>query len=198
MARHKTSLSEKFKQKGSKKPSTERKQAVANFLYRDENSLLLSGKRDTITKTKQKMQRTVLTKLLFQLHALYQTEVEPHLSVSYNLYKNALLSLNQRPEIDIPALVWNMKISIFWSANYLKEDCWQPTAFQSYWKWLYMILKAKHAWIVCMCKLLLWLNWFPWQTALRFLGNNWRGLHQQMVRKPLQRFKKTAQGQSRT
>lgn len=85
MARKKTSSSEKFKQRGSKKLSTERKQAVVNFLSRDENSLL-AGKKDTITKNKQKMQRRVLTKPLLELHAQYQTEVEQHLSISYRQF----------------------------------------------------------------------------------------------------------------
>lgn len=86
MAKQKANVSEKFKPRGSKKLSTQRKQAVVNFLTRDENSRLLSGKRDTITKNKQKMQRRVLTKPLIELHAQYQTEVEPHLSLSYRQF----------------------------------------------------------------------------------------------------------------
>lgn len=86
MARQKGSLSEKFKQRGSKKLSTERKQAVINFLSRDENSRLLAGKKDTITKNKLKMQRRVLTKPLIELHAQYKTEVQQHLSMSYRQF----------------------------------------------------------------------------------------------------------------
>ncbi|KAL7388626.1 hypothetical protein ABVT39_017872 [Epinephelus coioides] len=85
-ARQRVGLSEKFKQRGSKKLSAERKQAVINFLSRDENSRLLAGKKDTITKNKQKMQRRVLTKPLTELHAQYHKEVEQHLSMSYRQF----------------------------------------------------------------------------------------------------------------
>ena len=86
MAKQTVGLSEKFKQRGSKKLSAERKQAVINFLSRDENSRLLAGKKDTITKNKQKMQRRVLTKPLIEIHAQYQTEVEQQLSMSYRQF----------------------------------------------------------------------------------------------------------------
>ena len=86
MARQSQGLSEKFKQRGGKKLSGERKQAVIKFLSRDENSTLLAGKKDTITKNKQKVQRRVLTKPLTELHTEYQTEVEQHLSMSYRQF----------------------------------------------------------------------------------------------------------------
>ncbi|XP_051519230.1 uncharacterized protein LOC127420748 [Myxocyprinus asiaticus] len=86
MARQRVCLSEKFKQRGCKKLSAERKQAVIDFLSRDENSHLLAGKKNTITKNKQKMQRRVLTKPLTELHAQYQTEMEQHLSMSYRQF----------------------------------------------------------------------------------------------------------------
>ncbi|XP_029903924.1 uncharacterized protein LOC115356800 [Myripristis murdjan] len=86
MARQRVGLSEKFKPRGCKKLSAERKQAVINFLSRDENSRLLAGKKDTITKNKQKLQRRVLAKPLKELHAQYQTEVEQHLSMSYRQF----------------------------------------------------------------------------------------------------------------
>ncbi|KAL1250481.1 hypothetical protein QQF64_018277 [Cirrhinus molitorella] len=86
MARQRPGLSEKFKQRGSKKLSAQRKQAVINFLSRDENSHLVAGKKDTITKNKQKKQRRVLTKPLTELHAQYQTEVEQSLSISYRQF----------------------------------------------------------------------------------------------------------------
>lgn len=56
MGKQTVGLREKFKQRGSKKLSAERKQAVINFLSRDENGRLLAGKKYTITKNKQKMQ----------------------------------------------------------------------------------------------------------------------------------------------
>lgn len=76
----------KVKQKGQKRLSAERKQAVIQFLLRDENSCLLPGKKDTITKNKQRVQRRVLTKPLKELHTQYQTEVEQHLSMSYRQF----------------------------------------------------------------------------------------------------------------
>lgn len=78
--------SETFKQRGGKKLAAERKQAVITFLSRDENSRLLPGKKDTITKNKLKVQRRVLTKPLTELHAQYKEEVEQHLSLSYRQF----------------------------------------------------------------------------------------------------------------
>lgn len=53
-AKERVGLSEKFKPKGGKKLATERKLAAVSFLTRDENSRLLPGKKDTITKNKVK------------------------------------------------------------------------------------------------------------------------------------------------
>ena len=58
----------KIKLRGHKKLSAERKQAVINFLSRVENSRLLAGKKETVTKNEQKMQRRVLTEPLTELH----------------------------------------------------------------------------------------------------------------------------------
>lgn len=125
MARQKGSLSEKFKRRGSKKLSTERKQAVINFLSRDENSRLLAGKKDTITKNKLKMQRRVLTKPLIELHAQYKTEVQQHLSMSYRQFarRRPFISPSRRPGIEIHVHVWNMRISGYWSTNLPREGC---------------------------------------------------------------------------
>ncbi|XP_060779075.1 uncharacterized protein LOC132887622 [Neoarius graeffei] len=86
MEKQKQAVSEKIKQKAHRRLAAERKQAVTQFLSRDENSFLLPGKKDTITKNKQKVQRRVLTKPLTELHKLYQTEVEQHLSMSYRQF----------------------------------------------------------------------------------------------------------------
>lgn len=50
--------SERLKPKGGKKLAKERKLAVVSFLTRDENSRLLPGEKDTITKNKRKEQRS--------------------------------------------------------------------------------------------------------------------------------------------
>ena len=55
-AKERVWLSEKFKPKGKKKVATQREQAVVSFLTRNENSCLLPGKKDTITKNKVKYQ----------------------------------------------------------------------------------------------------------------------------------------------
>lgn len=86
MAKPSQHPSEKYKQRGNKKLSAERKQSVVNFLSRDENSTLLAGKKDTITKNKQKMQRRVLTKPLSELYKQYQMEMEQQFSMSYRQF----------------------------------------------------------------------------------------------------------------
>lgn len=85
-AKERVQLSEKFKPKGKKKMATQRERAVVSFLTRDENSRLLSGKKDTITKNKVKYQRRVLTKPLKELHSLYNSEMERSLHLSYRQF----------------------------------------------------------------------------------------------------------------
>ncbi|XP_041942794.1 uncharacterized protein LOC121705696 isoform X1 [Alosa sapidissima] len=64
----------------------QRKESVISFLCRDENSRLLPGKKDTITKNKVRTQRRVLTKTMKELHALYISEVDTKLCVSYRQF----------------------------------------------------------------------------------------------------------------
>ena len=85
-AKERVRLSEKFKPKGKKKVATQREQAVVSFLTRDENSRLLPGKKDTITKNKVKYQQRVLTKPLKELHTLYNSEMEKSLCLSYRQF----------------------------------------------------------------------------------------------------------------
>ena len=79
-------VGEKFKPRAPKKLSAERKQAVIDFLSRDENSCLLAGKKDTVTKNKNKMQRRVLTKSLNELHSQFKSEMGQHLAMSYRQF----------------------------------------------------------------------------------------------------------------
>lgn len=58
----------------SKRAATQKKQQVTNFLFRDENSRLLAGKRDTVGRKNNKMQRRVLTKTMSELHSEYNQE----------------------------------------------------------------------------------------------------------------------------
>jgi len=85
-AKERVQMSEKFKPKGKKKVATQREQAVVSFFTRDENSRLLPGKKDTITKNKVKYQRRVLTKPLKELHTLYNSEMERSLHLSYRQF----------------------------------------------------------------------------------------------------------------
>ncbi|KAG5839968.1 hypothetical protein ANANG_G00211060 [Anguilla anguilla] len=74
-----TSLSEKNKARGKKKLAPERKEKVLKFLCRDEINRMLPGKKDTITKNKQKVQRRVLSHCLSELHSQCNAEVGgPH------------------------------------------------------------------------------------------------------------------------
>lgn len=66
--------------------AAQRRKSVMAFLCRDENSHLLPGKKDTITKNKVKTQRCVLTKTMKELHALYISEVDKELSLSYRQF----------------------------------------------------------------------------------------------------------------
>lgn len=53
----KKTVSERNNPRGTKKLALERKEEVVKFLCRDENSRLLPGKKDTITKNRNKQQR---------------------------------------------------------------------------------------------------------------------------------------------
>lgn len=85
-AKERLSHSERLKPKGGKKLAKERKLAVVSFLTRDENSRLLPGKKDTITKNKIKEQRRILTKPLTELHGLYNSEMKKSLHLSYRQF----------------------------------------------------------------------------------------------------------------
>lgn len=78
----KKTVSERNKPMGTKKLALERKEEVVKFLCRDENSRLLPGKKDTITKNKNKQQRRVLTKSLTELHVQYNSEIKKPFSLS--------------------------------------------------------------------------------------------------------------------
>ena len=94
MARPSQDPSEKYKQRGSKKLSAERKQAVVKFLSRDENSFLLAGKKDTIPKNKQIIQRRVLTKPLNELTVPKSRDRDKCLCVAHENMR--LLALRRR------------------------------------------------------------------------------------------------------
>ncbi|KAA0712540.1 hypothetical protein E1301_Tti019064 [Triplophysa tibetana] len=82
----KKTVSERNKPRGTKKLALERKEEVVKFLCRDENSRLLPGKKDTITKNKNKQQRRVLTKSLTELHVQYNSEIKKPFLLSYRQF----------------------------------------------------------------------------------------------------------------
>lgn len=84
--KEKKTVSETNKPRAAKKVAAVKKEWVIKFLCRDENSRLLAGKKDTITKNKQKVQRRVLTKPLKELHKIYNKEAERGLSLSYRQF----------------------------------------------------------------------------------------------------------------
>ena len=69
-----------------KRAATQKKQQVTNFLSRDENSRLLSGKRDTVCRKNNKMQRQVLTKTLSELHSEYNQTSSVTQQMSYRQF----------------------------------------------------------------------------------------------------------------
>ena len=68
-----------------KRAATQKKQQVF-FLSRDENSRLLSGKRDTVGRKNNKMQRRVLTKTLSELHSEYNQTSSVTQQMSYRQF----------------------------------------------------------------------------------------------------------------
>lgn len=74
------------KRKGNLKEKSARREKVHSFLSRDENSRQLSGKKDTVTKNKTKLQRRILTKTLKELHGEYNSEVAREDSISYRQF----------------------------------------------------------------------------------------------------------------
>lgn len=77
---------EKHKPRGAKKHAEMNRAQVAQFLCRDENSRLLPGKKDTVTKKKIKVQRRVLQKTLKELHEQYNTEMKKEIRLSYRQF----------------------------------------------------------------------------------------------------------------
>ncbi|XP_063737744.1 uncharacterized protein LOC134863258 isoform X1 [Eleginops maclovinus] len=63
-----------------------RRRSVVEFLTRDENSRLLPGKKDTVSKDRVKEQRRVLSKSLKELHKEYNAEVGEGCVVSYRQF----------------------------------------------------------------------------------------------------------------
>lgn len=64
----------------------QRKERVVDFLCRDENSRLLAGRKDTVTKNKNKQQRRVLVKPLTELNLQYNSEVQKSHRLSYRQF----------------------------------------------------------------------------------------------------------------
>ena len=79
-------LSEKHSQRGAKKLATQKREQVTRFLCRDEHSRLLAGKKDTVTKNKEKVQIRVLLKTLKEIHVLYNKETKKGLTMSYRQF----------------------------------------------------------------------------------------------------------------
>ncbi|KAK0138386.1 ATP-dependent DNA helicase PIF1 [Merluccius polli] len=77
---------ERNKQRDRKKSSGEKKEQVVSFLCRDENTRMLSGKKDTVTKNKIKLQRRVLLHSLKDIHASYNGTVLRHHRLSYRQF----------------------------------------------------------------------------------------------------------------
>lgn len=74
------------KKRDKKKIAEEKRERVVSFLCRDENSRMLSGKKDTVTKNKIKHQRRVLLHSLKDLHSNYNTTALKHHAISYRQF----------------------------------------------------------------------------------------------------------------
>lgn len=74
------------KKKEKKKLSQLRKEQVAIFVCRDENSRMLSGKKDFVTKNKVREQRRVLLHSLKDLHSEYSVLAEKPYKLSYRQF----------------------------------------------------------------------------------------------------------------
>ncbi|KAL0151585.1 hypothetical protein M9458_053102 [Cirrhinus mrigala] len=77
---------QKNKLRDKLKASKVRREEVVSFLCRDENSRMLSGKKDTVTKNKIKHQRRVLLHSLKELHAQYNATAKRHVKLSYRQF----------------------------------------------------------------------------------------------------------------
>lgn len=82
----KKTVNERYKPRGGKKLAASRKTEVKKFLCRDDHSRILPGKRDTMTKGKDKQQRRVLLKNLKELHSMYNEEVGKEMKMSYRQF----------------------------------------------------------------------------------------------------------------
>lgn len=71
---------------GSSPVAIQRKERVINFLCPDENSRLLPGRKDTVTKKKNKQQRRALVKPLTELRLQYNSEGQKSHRLSYSLF----------------------------------------------------------------------------------------------------------------
>ena len=58
---------------------------VRDFLCRDDNSRITTGKRDTITRNGVKAQRRIMTKSMLRLHVIFTAE-QPQCKMSYSLF----------------------------------------------------------------------------------------------------------------
>ena len=72
--------------RGAKKLSVHRKEKVVEFLCRDENSRLLPGKKDTVTKDKNRQQRRVLINPLKELHTSFNSVMDRSHMLSYRQF----------------------------------------------------------------------------------------------------------------
>ena len=70
------------KQSKRRNTAQERKKQVESFIFRDESSRLLPGKKDTVGR-KEKMQRRVLVKSSVDLHKEYSQTAELKHRMSY-------------------------------------------------------------------------------------------------------------------
>lgn len=77
---------EKPTTKANRSMAAKKKEKVADFLCRDENSRLLPGRKDTVTKNKNKQQRRVLVKPLTELQSSYNSEMEKSHRLSYRQF----------------------------------------------------------------------------------------------------------------
>ncbi|XP_076594582.1 uncharacterized protein LOC143325434 isoform X2 [Chaetodon auriga] len=82
----KTAMERKKMVSQTQKRSVSRRKSVFAFLSRDENSRLLPGKKDTITKNKIKRQRRVLSHTLKDLHSSFNAEVAKENTMSYRQF----------------------------------------------------------------------------------------------------------------
>jgi len=85
---------------------------VQQFYTRDDNSRMSSGKKQTLTRKKVKMQKTFLLDTVVNLHEKFKSEY-PSAKISYSMFAKLrpFWVVNQRQKTEILASVKYMKMA---------------------------------------------------------------------------------------